>query len=373
MYQIGNEDADITTDLFVRYKFNFASGLIQFWKKYNYETSIGIPTGARNLVLELYNSQETSITSDAVGSGACLDSITIPIIFDGSDGGQGKQGIQGCVYRQTEWMEGVEYHNDSELTTDEIRYIDIVLTKDKTAPTGYKAFICRLTHTSDESNNPQKEFADLGMNAGSETKHWKGSDTRVPIYTPFILAEGGLITLMQSNQILIENDEGVITAGISGSLGGNNIRFWAGASSPDNAPFRVDKDGNIEASKATISGHIKTSILDLKLSSASEGAIPNGSLCFDTSSIKLPALSTGYVRSIKVYNPLRTRTSPESLTLIPEKDNVKISTNRTFDMATSETKTLSEFGKNGNVYLELLGITIGTDTIWTVNNLASPN
>ena len=172
------------------------------------------------------------------------------------NGSQGIQGIQGCIYRQTEWSKGFEFHNDSELTSG-IRYIDIALIKDKTAPTGYKAYMCRLTHLSTDSNNPTKEFENLGNNAGNETEHWTKLNSQFPIYTPFIFADNGVITLMQSNQILIGNDDGVISAGLSGSVTGDKIRIWAGSATPDNAPFKVDENGKMTASNAEIVGNIK--------------------------------------------------------------------------------------------------------------------
>lgn len=167
---------------------------------------------------------------------------------------EGPQGIQGCIYRRSKHVTGFKYHNDSTLTTDGIRYIDLVyIMKDSTMFASHALwFRCRQTHTSDANNAPQI------TSKGTEDwlKYWEPMSTMEPLYTPFLLADDAVITLMQSNQILIANDEGTITAGMSGSLAGSKIRIWAGSQTPDSAPFRVDVDGKVVATKATITGEI---------------------------------------------------------------------------------------------------------------------
>lgn len=165
-----------------------------------------------------------------------------------------KQGIQGCIYRRSRFANNFTYHNDSALTTDGLRYIDLVyIMTDSTIYASHaKWFRCRKTHTSNSTNSPK--LTSNGTEAWLE--YWEPMNTMEPIYTPLLLADDAIITLMQSNQILIESDEGVITAGLSGSLAGNKIRIWAGAITPDNAPFRVDAYGAFVATKAEITGTV---------------------------------------------------------------------------------------------------------------------
>jgi len=184
-------------------------------------------------------------------------SETVSIVADGQNGNPGspgKQGIQGCVYRRSKFVTGFNYHNDSALTTDGIRYIDLVyLMKDSTMYASHAIwFRCKKTHTSNTDNAPQI------TNNGTEPwlEYWEPMNTLEPLYTPFLLADDAVITLMQSNQILIANDDGAITAGLSGSNNEKKIRIWAGSSTPDDAPFRVDAAGNLVATKADITGNI---------------------------------------------------------------------------------------------------------------------
>lgn len=166
----------------------------------------------------------------------------------------GSQGIQGCIYRRSKFANGFEYHNDSELTSG-LRYIDLVyIMTDSTIYASHaKWFRCKQTHVSGDSNAPQ--LTSNGTEAWLE--YWEPLNTMAPIYTPLLLADDAIITLMQSNQILIANDDGDVTAGMSGSMAGGKIRIWAGSATPDNAPFRVDVNGKMTATNAEITGNVK--------------------------------------------------------------------------------------------------------------------
>lgn len=189
-----------------------------------------------------------TVIVDGVGYEKVIHFTTI------KNGDPGPQGIQGCIYRRSKHVNGFTYHNDSELTSDGIRYIDLVyIMKDSTMFASHALwFRCKKTHTSSATNAPQR------TNTGNEAwlEYWEPMNTLEPLYTPFLLADDAVITLMQSNQILIANDEGVITAGMSGSLAGSKIRIWAGSQTPDSAPFRVDVNGKLISTEADIKGKI---------------------------------------------------------------------------------------------------------------------
>lgn len=224
-------------------------------------------------------------------------------------------------------------------------------------------YYCRVTHfKGDSPYSPE-----------TDSEYWAPADAGVYkcLATDLLLARNARIEFVSGQAIRI--GEGANMYGYFGAPTDTGAVFYTGADNVAQATFVVYKDGRIVATKADIEGRVSASVLDLKVSTAASGAIPNGSLCFDVSSIKLPALAAGYVRSIRIYNPVRTRTGPEDLTLIPENTTVKIGTLIAFDMATSANKTLSEYGANGGVYLELLGININNVTTWTVNVLSSIN
>ncbi len=199
---------------------------------------------------------------------------TVSVVNDGKDGIPGKQGLQGCIYRRSRFANNFNYHNDSALTTEDLRYIDLVyIMTDSTMYASHaKWFRCKKTHTSNASNAPK------ATSNGTEPwlEYWEPMNTMEPIYTPLLLADDAIITLMQSNQILIESDEGVITAGLSGSLSGKKIRIWAGASTPDNAPFRVDAYGAFVATKAEITGTVNATAGTIAGFNISGNSLTNG-------------------------------------------------------------------------------------------------
>lgn len=166
---------------------------------------------------------------------------------------KGAQGIQGCIIRDSEWAKGVAYRND-EGKTSGTRYIDVALVRvDKDAleasPTGWRAFRCIRDHDSSDENKPLK---------GSEWKEfWEEFSTNtIAIFTSLIVAKNAKINFLQGNQLLIQKNDGAVTAGLSGSEEGQKIRFWAGSDIPDNAPFRVSEDGTLIATKAEITGEV---------------------------------------------------------------------------------------------------------------------
>lgn len=166
---------------------------------------------------------------------------------DGKDGEDGKQGIQGCIVRDSEWAVGVNYRNDEALTSG-TRWLDVALIRDDSAATGWRAYKCKVTHTSSTANAP------------GNTTYWEEfSANFTAIFTSLIIAKNAKITFLQGNQLLIQEDNGTITAGLSGSNEGNAYRFWAGAEKPDDAPFRVDKYGN-----ANIEGTIHAGSMSFK-------------------------------------------------------------------------------------------------------------
>ena len=193
----------------------------------------------------------------------------------------------------------------------------------------------------------------------------QASDYKV-IATEVILAQNAVINLLQGNEITVCDTSGNISAGLQGSSG---VQIWAGSSNPGSAPYRVYDDGSFTATDADITGHITASTMDLRLNTDTSGGVPNGAISFDTDQITLPELSQGSVRSMKILNPLMTRTSPSSLKLVPQSSKVFISDSLDYMSATSATKTISDAGSNGQKFIELLGINKSGDTVWMMREL----
>lgn len=254
----------------------------------------------KRIIFRLYNNE-----------GDLIDQETVPIVRDGLDGDaqqgpqgppgeDGKQGIQGCVTRVSIWAQGREYRNDSDLTgTSTIRYIDIAMVQDTTVSTGWRAYRCKRTHTSSASITY------------SNTTYWEQFAQNVTaLYTDLIIAKNAQLFFMQGNQLLIMDDSNGITAGMSGSTSGQQIRIWAGAQQPEDAPFRVNYRGKMWATDGIFSGDITANTLTLKKNTAAEGEIINGSfLGMQDYNPRFPKLSGNEVRQVIFSFPIISRVS----------------------------------------------------------------
>ena len=165
----------------------------------------------------------------------------------GDKGDQGVQGIQGCIIRSSEWASGVTYRNDEDLTSG-TRYIDIVMVRNNSAVDGWDVYKCIKTHTSSSSITY------------ANTTYWTELSNVGPIYTSLIIANNASLDFVQGNELLIKDANNNIVAGLTGGsskeAGTTPVRIWAGGDVPGNAPFRVDQNGNLVATKANITGTI---------------------------------------------------------------------------------------------------------------------
>lgn len=170
----------------------------------------------------------------------------------GDKGDQGVQGIQGCIIRSSEWASGVTYRNDEDLTSG-TRYIDIVMVRNNSAVDGWDVYKCIKTHTSSSSITY------------ANTTYWTELSNVGPIYTSLIISKNASLDFVQGNELLIKDANNNIVAGFTGGsskeAGTTPIRIWAGGKVPGNAPFRVDQNGNLVATKANIGGTVTATLL----------------------------------------------------------------------------------------------------------------
>lgn len=164
-------------------------------------------------------------------------------------GEKGADGLQGCAIRESEWALNTEYRNDSDVTDGSlpVRYIDVVLVRNNAMETGWDAYQCLKTHVSSSSITY------------ANTQYWKKFGANVgSIFTSLILAKNAKIQLFQGNDLLIQKDDGTVTAGMTGSNSGSLVRIFAGSTYENraSAPFRVTESGEMYATKAHIQGEV---------------------------------------------------------------------------------------------------------------------
>lgn len=160
----------------------------------------------------------------------------------GATGATGPAGIPGMMIRTTEWAEGVEYHNDENLTSGE-RWLDVVTVG---SGANQNIYVCKVTHTSSAGITP------------TNTAYWRQANDMAPIYTPLLIAPNADITFAQSQRLAIVDEDGDVVAGMTGrkAVDGQLWPIWAGSSDPSSARFRVLWDGSLWATNANISGTV---------------------------------------------------------------------------------------------------------------------
>lgn len=154
---------------------------------------------------------------------------------------EGSAGVDGLIIRRTEWVEGKKYHNDTdreaakkEKDFDGRFYLDEVTISSYKGGDGLR-FVCRRTHTSSMTNKPKE--------SDSITTYWEFLNVNAPVYTPFADITHAIIEYLQAKQLVIyeENEDGEIVP--YGAFGGGDYPLWFGGTSPENAVFKVDKNG----------------------------------------------------------------------------------------------------------------------------------
>lgn len=132
-------------------------------------------------------------------------------------GEKGEDGLQGCVIRDSEWALNTEYRNDSDVKDGSlpVRYIDVVLVRNNAVETGWDAYQCLKTHVSSSSITY------------ANTQYWKKFGANVgSIFTSLIIAKNAKIQLFQGNDLLIQKDDGTVTAGMTGSNSSSLVRIF---------------------------------------------------------------------------------------------------------------------------------------------------
>lgn len=173
------------------------------------------------------------------------DGLPGPAGADGAPGAKGDTGLTGQTVMQVKWVPGSTYYNEQ---TGAFRRVDILIVYNSSGAVVGR-YQCNATYTSATDELPP---------SGTGNSHWTRINALDTLYTPLFIADNGEITFLSSNQILIKKPDGTITAGMSGAgSDATGYRFWAGAQSPADAPFKVNELGEVTAQKSIVKGVIQ--------------------------------------------------------------------------------------------------------------------
>lgn len=212
---------------------------------------------------------------------------------------------------------------------------------------GNNYYSCVKSHAKTASNYP-------GSTADQSNGYWQLGDKIELVATKILLASYALVKNLGVECIDMRDAAG-------------NILFQA-------------KGGNVTCKTGTfegikVSGDITAEYLNLKTSTYNHAGespdLANGSICVGASGIILPELPAGTARSMRVLNPLLTRTTPSNLLLKPANNKVRISKSLSTIGAVSSDVILDNCGYNAGMYFELIGIrqTGSAETIWLLSEM----
>lgn len=167
-------------------------------------------------------------------------------------GETGAQGVEGAIYRKTEWKVGVIHNDGSRVEADGHRYVDIVIrrTPNPAGGTLIGHFLCisygESSIQDDPANYDKEEEVEV-------RRKWRKLNETVPTYTPLLLADNASIDFLQGNTIKVTERVGGVDKVVA-TLGNGEYPLYVGADSHGNAPFRVKRDGQMDSTSGTIGG-----------------------------------------------------------------------------------------------------------------------
>lgn len=144
------------------------------------------------------------------------------------NGEKGDPGRADLITRRLNWRPNFDFYSGK----DNEEYLDLV-------KNGGYWYRCTTSHKSPALFNVKDG--------------WKALSWFENLATGLLLADDAVITFLQNNKLVIEKEDGTITAGLSGN---GNIRIWAGSNVPEKAPFRVDENGKVIAKNIELEGKV---------------------------------------------------------------------------------------------------------------------
>lgn len=215
--QVGENTPTVASDCTIKYGYNTAN------PTNNYVNTITVDGTKDYITFKMYKGT------------ICMDTETVPILGEGKNGDKGDDGLRGASIRgpvnyydhttSRRWCNG----SASTLYAEDALWIDVILKDDK-------YYYCNTSYNGSASDN-----------WSSVSSNWTVCDQQFNfVATNVLLAKNANIDFLGSNQILLKDSGGTITGG---AMGGNNINFWAGSSTPSNGAFTVTYDGTMKAKK----------------------------------------------------------------------------------------------------------------------------
>ena len=183
-------------------------------------------------------------------------------------GDNGKNGIDGCVqriFRTETYMAGETYHNDSESTSNGLKFIDYMAEEDSSMATGWNIYQCKATHTGAATWAEDKsQWVKVAVNAGSA-------------FFTNLIAKNAKVKLLTGAQMIATEEDGTPVAGVVNG----DYPLWVGDKvdgKAEEAPFRVSRAGKMYSKDADIEGKVTATSGKIGKFNINQGYLGNSEL-----------------------------------------------------------------------------------------------
>lgn len=194
--------------------------------------------------------------------------FTVNKLKPGDNGKDGKNGIDGCVqriFRTDTYMAGETYHNDSESTSNGLKFIDYMAEEDSSMATGWNIYQCKATHTGAATWAADKnQWVKVAVNAGSA-------------FFTNLIAKNAKVKLLTGAQMIATENDGTPVAGVVNG----NYPMWVGDKvdgKAEEAPFRVSRAGKMYSKDADIEGKVTATSGKIGKFNINQGYLGNSEL-----------------------------------------------------------------------------------------------
>ena len=170
---------------------------------------------------------------------------------------KGDTGNGGITYRITVWEDRKEYRNDSSLKTDGERIIDVAVNKAMSliGDTSFKAYKCRVTHTSDAQSRP--------LAVGT---YWEAINTLQPIVTPVLLADKIAANFIDVDELTAKHVQVKVGSNVIADMGGDtSYPLFLGGATAALAKTKFSANGELYCAGGEFEGTVKANILYRKI------------------------------------------------------------------------------------------------------------
>lgn len=317
-----------------------------------YKNVGGITTEATDGGMRLFYTKKDGTTSDVAATSIAADAasaytavwfeyrvndrtVASAALTINREGDKGEQGDRGPTLRGPQAWSDCANGYSFKCGAEGEEWKDVVLY-------GNNYYSCVKSHAKTASNYP-------GSTADQTNGYWRLGDKVELVATKILLATYALVKNLGVECIDMRD-----TAG--------NILFQAKGGNV------ICKTGTFDG--ITVIGNIKADTFDLKISDNGITKVPNGSLVFRESEIRLPELPQNTCRAIKILNPGVSRSGESPLSLIPDTPRVFISVEMTDLIGANSTVEITNGGYNSGKYFEVFGINKdGDNTTWYFTQL----